>query len=508
MKSKDQVALTRRGLLRLGVAAGVAAALPGLLVPPGYAQSALAPASPGAHSKRVLVVGAGLAGLAAAHELTRAGHNVTVIEATSRPGGRVRTLRQPFADGLYAEAGAMFAGGPHITRYTQELGIDLVPPNSGGGGQPGMVYHVAGQRLITPERDGDPVEPWPFALTDQERKLGRKGLFATYVAPSLRQVGNPYEAGWPAASIKALDDVSFADFLKSQGASPAAISILRLETFDLFGKGIENLSALSHLRDWAAYALEEPGGVFGVVPGGTDRLPEAFASRLADRIEYGVEALRLEQDADGVRVHCRRGGQNEVLTADRLVCTLPFTVLRHLDVAPALSAEKARAIRTLTYSSITRVFIQVKRRFWESDGLSGLGWGDRPVPRVLIQPMGKPTDRAIVEAHTGKATGLRLAAMDEAERVEFALDELEKYHPDIRRYAEGGTSYAWNNDPWSQGGYSSFAPGEIFEFLPVISRAEGRIHFAGEHTSRLSTSMDGALESGARVANEIHGSAS
>ncbi|MEM9183205.1 MAG: FAD-dependent oxidoreductase, partial [Pseudomonadota bacterium] len=100
MKSKDQVALTRRGLLRLGVAAGVAAALPGLLVPPGYAQSALAPASPGAHSKRVLVVGAGLAGLAAAHELTRAGHNVTVIEATSRPGGRVRTLRQPFADGL------------------------------------------------------------------------------------------------------------------------------------------------------------------------------------------------------------------------------------------------------------------------------------------------------------------------------------------------------------------------------------------------------------------------
>ena len=85
--------------------------LPGWPLPPAYAQGGLPAAPAGAHSEKVIVVGAGLAGLAAAFELDRAGHQVTVIEAQSRAGGRVHTLRESFADGLFAEAGAMFAGG-------------------------------------------------------------------------------------------------------------------------------------------------------------------------------------------------------------------------------------------------------------------------------------------------------------------------------------------------------------------------------------------------------------
>lgn len=85
----------------------------------------------------------------------------------------------------------------------------------------------------------------------------------------------------------------------------------------------------------------------------------------------------------------------------------------------------------------------------------------------------------------------------------FALEHLEAIHPGAREHAEGGTSYAWSEDPWARGGYSAYAPGQIFAYLDVVSRPEGRIHFAGEHTSRLSTSMDGALESGVRTAGEI-----
>jgi len=347
-----------------------------------------------------------------------------------------------------------------------------------------------------------PVD-WPVELTDEERAMGLGGMRQTYGMGAVPEIGNPLEPDWPSTELRKYDDMSFADYLASRGASPAAISLLRLDVLDLYGQGIESMSALAFLRDWAARPFMEAGGPGGVIPGGTDRFPEAFAGRLADRIRYGTEALRLEQDDAGVRVVCRRGGGRETIEGDRLVCTLPFSVLRTLEFSPALPDDKRKAIDTLPYSTITRVYVQVDERFWEDEGLNGSAYSDGAVPRVLTHPMGRRTERAVLEAHTGKATGSRLAAMTEDERLDFALQHLETVHPGTRAHAEGGTSWAWTEDPYARGGYSSFAPGMIFEFLPVIARPEGRIHFAGEHTSRLSASMDGALESGARAAAEV-----
>lgn len=499
-------AIDRRDFLRTGaLATGAAAFLPFLPPPREYLRGPLAPRRPGDRSQRIVVVGAGLAGLAAAHELVRAGHDVTVIEARSRAGGRVHTLRQPFADDLYAEAGAMFAGGPHVVRYADELGIDFVPPSTGGSGD--FLFVVGGERLPL-GRGPDATEPdWPLSLTAAERRMGLDGMRREYMMGAVSEIGDPLAPDWPPEEIRAYDDMSFADYLAARGASPAAIALLRLDVLDLYGQGFESVSALAFLRDWAARRFMDAGGPGGVIPGGTDRLPDAFAAKLADRIRYGTEALRLEQDDRGVRVACRRGGRTETIEADRMVCTLPFPVLRTLEIAPALPADKRRAIDTLPYSTITRVYVQVARRFWEDEGLNGSAYSDGAVPRVLTQPMGRRTHRAVLEAHTGKATGARLAALGEDERLAFALEELEQVHPGVRAHAEGGTSYAWTEDPWARGGYASFAPGQIFEFLPVIARPEGRIHFAGEHTSRLSTSMDGALESGARAAQEIEAAA-
>jgi monoamine oxidase len=442
----------------------------------------------------VIVLGAGLAGLAAAHELVRAGHDVVVVEARSRAGGRVLTLRQPFADDLYAEAGAMFAGGPSVVRFAEEFGIEFVSPGTGGSGD--FVYHVRGERIVAPRGGGGPngTSPrWPVELTESERRMGVGGMWREYVMAGVPEVGNPLAPEWPPEAARKYDDISFAEYLEGRGASAAAISLLRLDVLDMYGQGFESMSALAFLRDWAARRHMGAGGAGGVIPGGTDRLPDAIAAGLTDRTRYGTEAVRLEQDEAGVRVVCRKGGRMETLEADQLVCTLPFTVLRILEIAPALPADKRRAIEELPYSSITRVYLQVDRRVWEDDGLRGGGFSDAGVPRILTHPMGRRTERAVLEAHTGKATGSRLAGLPEDERIAFALEELEAIHPGLRDHAEGGTSYAWTEDPWARGGYSSFAPGQIFEFLPVISRPEGRIHFAGEHTSRLSTSMDGAL---------------
>src|SRR4030095_361258 len=122
--------------------------------------------------KKVIIIGAGLAGLSAAYELTQAGHDVTVLEARTRPGGRVHTLRDPFAEGLYAEAGATRIPNYHdlTLKYVEFFGLTLdpfQPPDSPS------VYYVRGKRIrVTP---GQKVE-WPYDLTPEERALGLSGM--------------------------------------------------------------------------------------------------------------------------------------------------------------------------------------------------------------------------------------------------------------------------------------------------------------------------------------------
>jgi phytoene dehydrogenase-like protein len=132
------------------------------------------------HRVPILVIGAGLAGLAAADALTRQGRDVLVVEARARPGGRVLTLRKPFDDGLYVEAGAMHVGRGDelVRRYLSELGLAFA------AGPPALplsaVFHLRGERIVAPKRN---EAAWPFALTGEERVAGFAGLWKQHVRP-------------------------------------------------------------------------------------------------------------------------------------------------------------------------------------------------------------------------------------------------------------------------------------------------------------------------------------
>ncbi len=204
--------------------------------------------------KRVIIVGAGLAGLSAAYELTQAGHEVMVLEARMRPGGRVLTLREPFSDGLHAEAGAVFIldNNDFTMKYVSMFDLPLVPFFGRGR----SVYHVRGRMI---DRTGEPIE-WPVDLTPEEKAIDPDGRpdWEYFARSALEEVGDLEAPDWPPPSVEEYDRMSLAELLRSRGASPGALALMRLGYLDLSGDGIESYSALMILRDRLS-RLEEEG---------------------------------------------------------------------------------------------------------------------------------------------------------------------------------------------------------------------------------------------------------
>lgn len=468
--------LTRREFMVAPVIRGLAAARP-------------APRS------TVLIAGAGLAGLSAAHELTRAGCDVVVIEARSRVGGRVLTLRSPFDEGLYAEAGpvAFSERHPLVLEYAKRLGISIQPilPRD----MP-VRYFLGGKRLTVRENG---VADWPVGVTAEERRVGLYGMVERYTGAGVRALGDPTAQGWPTREHIKLDRLSFGQYLSRQGASAAAIALLR-PMYEMWGDGIDHVSALFLLRDSSIGMVGERWFTFS---GGNDALPEALGRTLSAKILLNTPIARIQQNHKAVEVTVTRNGQTEKLEAEYLVCTIPFPVLRGIEVSPSFSVAKRRAIAELPYTSVARVYLQASSRFWLDGGPRGWTYTDLPIMNVLESTWNQPGKRGIMHAYMAGVRARAVTRMTELERIQFTLTHMEKLYPGMRAHFETGATKCWDEDPWSKGDYPWFRVGQMETLLPGIARPEGRIHFAGDQTSPWCGWMQGALESGRRAAKEI-----
>lgn len=457
-----------------------------------------APAERRGAPKKVIVVGAGLAGLAAGYELTQAGHDVTILEARNRPGGRVETLREFFSDGLHAEAGALFIPNNHdlTLRYTNLFKLALEPSTPVFEAR---LFYVRGQRVVA--NHGVDVE-WPFDLTTEERKLGRLGMWERYISAALGDLGDVTAPGWPAGHrLEQYDRMTATDLLRSRGASPGAVALLRVGYLDLIGDGIDSYSALQMLHNLALRQMETQRYS---IRGGTDLLPKAFADRLAGRIRYESPVVCIEPGDRSARVVVARGGHHQKLTADHVICTIPFSVLKQIDVSPRLSHEKTQAIHELPYTSVARVYLQFRRKTWTTENLYVTAATDLPIKWLYEHTVNQPGPHGILEAQAAGVEGRRVTRMTEGDRVSFALEQTDRIFPGVRGEFERGASKCWDEDPWARGAFAYFGPGQMLSLLPHIARVEGRVHFAGEHTSPWSAWMQGALESGLRAAREIN----
>jgi len=483
--------MRRRDFLKQTAAAAVPLSASSLLASASSRRDLERPGAP----KKVIVIGAGLAGLSAAYELTRAGHDVTVLEARTRPGGRVLTLRDSFADGLYAEAGATRVPDHHrfTIEYAELFGLTLdpfEPPDLPS------VYYVRGKRIQV--TSGQKVE-WPYELTAEERALGVRGMRQKYIWSMAGELGDVTAPSWPPETLEKYDRMNRSDFWRSRGASAGAITLLSLGGID---DRVETWSALFMLRN---QALNRKLNRYYKIRGGTDLLPKAFAAGLTEKIHYASPVVRIEQGAKVVKAVIRHADSYQTLTGDYLICAVPFSVQKDIEVSPAFSVEKQRAIEQLPYLSASKVFLQSKKRFWVNEGLSGFATTDLPVGQVWDMTYKQPGTRGILQAFPISLHSRRVTAMAESERINYALEQVEVIYPGMREHFEGGLTKCWDEDEWARGASAFYKPGQVSSLLPHVARSEGRIHFAGEHTSAWGDGwMQGALESGNRVAQEVN----
>ena len=359
------------------------------------------------NAKKIIVIGAGMSGLVAAYELVRVGHDVTILEARDRIGGRVLTIRSPFSNNHFAEGGAARIKPSHnlTLGYANHFNLNLDP-----------FYATSGDYVN---------------MSNGNREIISNN---TYLNTSYG-------------------------------------SILRNE----------------YLK----------------IRGGSDLLPCSFynSSALNNKIYLGVPVTSIHQQNNNVTVQTSNGNQ---FIADRVLCTVPITVLNKIQFTPPLSPEKQTAMNGgYRYAPSTRVYMQFQNRFWENESLNG--WGNSDIPEEIWQPTWDLAgSTGIIMSYLRWTAAQEMDALSEEERINYILSRWENIFPGAASSLQSGMSQSWAEEEWSKGAWASPTGSQDAALANHIGLAEDRIHFAGEHASDDHGWMQGALFSGLRAAAEIN----
>lgn len=444
----------------------------------------------------VIVIGAGLSGLNAALLLEAGEMTVTVLEGRDRVGGRVETLRH--IPGNPETGGTAFAPGyARLVDIARTYGVGLVDIT------PIIPYFfnrqvVLRDQFISREAwPGSPLNPFP----EQFRDVPPYGFFDMMMGST-----NPLKStdAWLRPENASLD-ISLHDWLRQMGHSEEVIR-LAYNTNPTHGMSAYDVSALMVMFVSAfgsmqrALTANNPIKGYTAV-GGNQSIPEAMANALKAEVRFNAIVKGIRSTSTGAEVHCEDG---TIYRANRVVCSLPCSVLRRVHMDPVLQGKQALAVSTLNSQIINHIHVVPKSPYWEKDGISPDMFTDSLAGMVVAERKG--SDPSEVTSLTLWLRGERAAWADQVD-TQFAINkviaDLERMRPAAKGQLEVVGYKSWYRDPFSSGDWAIFAPGQISAFFNEMANPHGRIHFCGEHTAVANRGMEGALESGERVALEV-----
>jgi monoamine oxidase len=456
--------VSRRSLLRASMATAVAPFLPAC--------------GRGREPVRILVIGAGIAGLYAARLLEQQGLKPVVIEASERIGGRLLTLDhvpgRPEAggqslDAMYARALALIS----------ELGLEVYPRQA----------YLPGRAIFV---NGELVHSARWAQAQSNRLAGdEREVLPHQLANYYLDQGNPLRnlVDWLDPRFGDCDTRTLADELRVAGASDEAMRLMDI-LYD--GRGLANMSALFAYRKRMVARFGR--GEWYRIRGGSQRLPESIANGLANEVRLGQQVVGIRAEADGVDVDCRDGTRYH---ADFVLSSIPFSVLRYIAMQPEPPAPQMAMIRSLPYNHITQIKLGFRSRFWEKDELPAAMISDSAFEKLAATP-GEDRELHVLNCWID---GQRAAELDEYTDEQIGarvLTDIESARPAAAGQLEVLDVTAWGKNPYSRGCYHFWAPGQVRLYGESATRPWGRGHWIGEHVATLQQGIEGAMESAER----------
>ena len=472
-------AISRRKLLKSAAATSLAFAVPKV----ARAQTTV----------DVIVIGAGLSGLHTALMLEEEGVDVQVIEGRMRAGGRLQTL--------YDIPGNPEAGGNSFGFGYARM-IDAVE-RYGVAYQANRQSYLRGMEIVIDDKVV-PIKDWPDHPKNPLPVGYREDTPWQYYMRFMKEhVPFPQSSDWLDPKYAHLD-IAFDDWMLSEGASSEVIDMCCNHKWE-YNNSTHDASALVVMMEYLwgrSVFLKDGASSSFTINGGNQRLPETMAGLLNKEVHYGKEVVGMRTGNDGAEVHCADG---TVYRADRVVCSIPFPVLRRIKVEPYFTGVQRKAIWTIPRQLVTQVHLVPTAPFWEEDGFKpAMFLVDSPIGLVTLNfSEDDPNEVASIMALMMGNKAERVDQMDQESATALIVSTIEKVRPAAKGKLKVAGYKSWFRDPFASGDFTNFGPGQVTRFAGHMNAPHGRIHLCGDATAISNRGMEGALESSERVAIEI-----
>lgn len=517
---KNASTLTRRAFLRTMAAVGGSTAVWATLDSWALAKPLrqdLPPLDGPVNGVKVVILGAGMAGLTAAYELNKLGYEIQILEAMTRPGGHNWTVRRgdelteyggerqvcEYDEGQYFNPGPWRIPHHHegVLHYARTLNVPM---------EAFINYQEADYAYV--EGDFGPLSGRPIRMRSLDVDM------AGYTSELLAKLASDQRLD---ANLTQENMEQLIDYLVNEG-------LLDRDTLTYTGSyrrgyitppgagtqegEVEPRLAFTDILPYAAEIHRAQGYYLGSVAsfsqqmtmmqpvGGMDRLTYALLNAIGnEKVIYGAEVREIRQTAEGVRLVYNDLTSGEMREATGAYClsSIPLTILPTLQLD--FSPEMAEAIRQVPYEMAGKIGLQFSRRFWEEDERIFGGVTRTNVPTIgsIAYPSyGFLTQKGVIQGYynTGHYAS-QISNLSNQERIEHALEYGSKIHPAYRDTFETGFSVAWHRVPHLLGGWSTYTERTREQVYPRLLEPDGRVYLIGEYLSYLGGWIEGSIRS-------------